>query len=127
MSAIIPAHGNPRQLERPAEPDYRITTDDVDDKDKLAQLLMGMLRSLASVRRRWWPNFVDHQDRVVDGTGTTLYRFPHGVGGRVNWWPVDWVGAAGPQLARHAKTDDNTLVLVSYVAGTMTLRIEEAG
>lgn len=128
MSAVVPVRGNPRLLDRPAEPDERVTPEDVQDAPKLARLLMRILKELALLRRRWWPRKVDHEDRTVDGTGTTKYRFPHGFGGRVRWWPVDWSGAASvPGLMRHADSDANTLVLVSWIAGTVTVRIEEAG
>jgi hypothetical protein len=117
-----------RQLDRPAEPDEQVTPDDAKDSERVARMLMRLLKDVSTLRRSWAPRFVDHEDRVVDATGTTTYRFPHGFGGRVRWWPVDWKDAsAGPQLERHSDTDSNTLVLVSYAAGTLTLRIEEAG
>lgn len=127
MSAIVPAHGDIRQLDRHAEPDEQVTPADVQDPERVSRLLMRILRDLAALKRRWWPLRVDVEDREVDATGTTKYRYPHGFGGRVRWWVVGWSGAAGPQLAEHDDTDDMTLVLVSYVAGTVTLRIEEAG
>lgn len=127
MSAIV-ASGQTRQLDRQAEPDEQVTPEYVADQERMARLLMRILRDLALMKRRFWPRRADHEDRVVDGTGTTKYRFPHGYNGRIRWFPVDWSGAtAGPRLVRHADTDNNTLVLVSYTAGTVTLRVEEAG
>jgi hypothetical protein len=127
MSANIPTTGTPRQLDRPAQPEEQITEEHATDASRLSRLLMTVLRDIASLKRRWWPERLDFVDRVVDATGTTKYRLPHGLRGRVRWWVVDWQGSAGPGLARHADTDANTLVLVSYVAGTATVRVEEAG
>lgn len=126
--AIVQANNTVRQLDRQAEPDEQVTEYEVKDASRLARVVMRLLRDVAALRRSWSPKVVDHRDRVVDGTGTTVYRFPHGFGGRVNWWPVDWVSAAaGPRLVRDPSSDNETLALVSYTAGTLTLRIEEAG
>lgn len=133
MSAVVPTSGTVRQLDRQAEPDEQVDEEQVKDAPRLARLLMRILRDLALLKRRFWPGHIDHEDRVVDSTGTTKYRFPHGFGGRVRWWVVDWqVGSAfklsySPSLSRHTDSDDNTLVLVSYVDGTVTIRVEEAG
>ncbi len=127
MRAVAPLGGAVRQLDRPAGPDEQVQQDDVTAPPRLVRLLMRILRDVALLRRRWWPPTIDHQDRPVDATGTTLYRFPHGIGGRVNWWPIRWVGAAGHQLSEDAASDLNTLVLVSHSAGTVTIRIEAAG
>lgn len=128
MSANIPNGGQPRQLDRQAEPDEQVTEDQVQDPPRLARLLMAILRELALLKRRFWPRRIDHEDREVDATGTTLFRFHHGFGGRVRWWVVDWDASSGaPALRKDSSSDNNTLVLVSDVEGTMTLRIEEAG
>ena len=128
MSAIVPAVGAVRQLTRPAEPRQQVTPEQVQDPERLARLAMDLLRDVAALKRRFWPRRVDHEDREVDATGTTKYRFPHGFAGRVRWYVVGWSGgSAGASLVEHDDTDDSTLVLVSYVAGTLTLRIEEAG
>lgn len=132
LSAVIPNVGPVRQLDGRAQPDEQVTEEQAKDPARIARLLMTILRDVATLKRRFWPRRVDHEDRSVDGSGTTLYRFPHNFGGRVRWWPVDWSGAAsGPLLVRYDDSDDgtnnDTLVLVSYEAGTLTLRIEEAG
>ena len=128
MSAVIKTDGKLRQLDKAAEPPDQVTEEQVQDPKRLSRLLMSMLRDVVTLKRRWWPTFIDFEDVAVDGTGTTKYRFAHRLGKRVRWWPVDWKGAtAGPRLVRHADSDDRTLVLVSYTAGTVTLRTEEAG
>ena len=126
VSAVVSSSGGVRQLDLRPEPEEQITEEQAKDPARLARVLMKIIRDLSGMRRRWWPRYVDHEDLVVDGTGTTKYRLPHEFGGRVRWWPVDWSdSAAGPRLKRHADTDSNTLVLVSYTAGTVTVRVEE--
>ncbi len=125
--AVIDSTSRVRQLDAQPEPDEQVTTAEVASGEKLSRLLIRILSNVAKLLRAWRPRIVDHRDRVVDATGSTLYRFPHGFGGRVNWWVIDWQGAAGESLARHSTSDNNTLVLVSYVAGTVSVRLEEAG
>lgn len=127
MSANIDRSGSIRQLDRRAEPDEQVLEEHVQDPPRLVRLLMGLLRDVARLKRSWRPRRIDFEDRAVDATGTTKYRFAHGLDGRVRWYVVDWQGAAGPQLSRHADTTDGALVLVSHVAGTATIRVEEAG
>ncbi len=88
---------------------------------------MTLLRGVAELRRRWVPHRLDFEDRVFDATGTTKYRLEHRFRGRVRWWVVDWLGTVAPVLSRHADSTSDVLVLVSYAAGTATIRIEEAG
>ena len=127
MSANVPLNGSPRQLDRRPEPPTQVTEEQAADAGRLARLLMTLLRDTALLRRRWMPHRLDYEDRAVDDTGTTKYRFTHLFGARVRWWVVDWDGAASPALTKDADTTDDVLVLTSTSAGTMTLRIEEAG
>lgn len=127
MSAIVTSNNKVRSLDRQAEPAENITKSDAQDPDRVARLFMRLLRDVALLKRRFWPRRLDHEDREVDGTGITQYRFPHSFGGRVRWWVVDWQGAQPFDLARISTTDNNTLVLVSRVSGIVTIRVEEAG
>ncbi len=127
MRAIVTARGVVRKLDLAAGPDEQIQQNDVTDPPRLVRLMMRVINQIAQLGRRWWPPTIDHQDRVVDATGTTLYRFPHNIGGRVNWWPIRWRGAAGYQFSEHSSSDTKILVLVSHSAGTVTIRIEAAG
>lgn len=117
------------QVDRPASPDAVVTEEDVKDPSKLARLVMSIAKDVAQLRRRFAPRRIDFEDVEVDNTGTTLYRFEHGFGGRVRWWPVDFegAGATSAALARHSSSDNDTLVLYSLEAGTATIRVEEAG
>jgi hypothetical protein len=128
MSAIIPRSGPTRQLDRKAEPDEQITPEQAKDPDRVSRLFMSILRDLATLKRRWAPRRIDFEDRTVDATGMTLHQFTHNFAGRVRWWVVDWQTSTGASsLRRHSASDENTLVLVSSVAGTATIRVEEAG
>lgn len=129
MSAIIPKNAPIRQLDKAAEPDRQVTEDEVKDVPRLQKLLMELLRDVATLKRRWWPNRIDYEDRAVGAAST--HRFTHNFKGRVRWWVVDWVpDVAGDEyrLERDVDaTDANTLVLRSDVVGTITLRVEEVG
>lgn len=127
MSAIAPSGGKLRQLDAPTQPDQQVTAADAADPTVLSRFLMVILRDIAKLKRRWAPNFIDFRDVVVDGTGTTKYRFPHGFNSTVNYWSLKWVGGVGPSLAFDSSSDANTLVLVSNFAGTVSIRIEAAG
>lgn len=126
MSAVIDSSGV-RRLDKPAEPDEQFTERHAQDPKRISEVIMRLLRDVAALRRRWWPQCIDYRDKTVDATGTTLYRFPHNFGGRVNFWIVRWSGAAAPNLRYSTSSDDNTLVLTSTVAGTATIRVEQAG
>lgn len=127
MAANISALGNVRVLSRPPQASKPFEDSDMQDPPTLARILLDLVRAIAALNSGWKPDRIDFEDRTVLGDGTTLYRFSHGYGGRVRYWPVEWSGAAAPNLVRHVDTDDNTLVLTSTSAGEMTLRIEQAG
>lgn len=127
MSAIVPIVGPIRQIDSPAQAEEQITAEQVGDAERLARLLQRDRGDIDELQRRFAANHVDHEDRVVDATGTKLHRFPHFFGGRVRYWAVEWSGAAAPNLSKHSSTTNDTLVLTSTVAGTVTLRIEESG
>lgn len=130
MSAIVPANGAKiRQLDRQAEPDEQVRPEDVTDTERLARTVMRILRDVARLKRRFWPDYIEYEDVTFDSSGSTVYRFPHGFGGRVRWWVVDMYGsAAGYALVKDEdETDSNTLCLISNEACVATIRIERAG
>lgn len=127
-AARIDSAGKVWNLDGRVEPDENITELDVQDPAKLSKLLGRVLASQATLRRNFVPRRLDFEDVAV-GTLAAAVPLQHGLNGRVRWWIVDWTssGTAAPVLRRGAATDSNTLVLESYVAGTATIRIEEAG
>lgn len=130
VSAIINRSGAVRQLDKQGEPPERVTPEQWADAPRMTRLMTDVLRQLVVLQRRFWPLRLDYEDVAVDDTGTTVYRFPHGFGGRVRWWVVDWQANGSlfdHSLSKHSSSNDDTLALVSFTPGTMTLRIEEAG
>lgn len=131
MSSAKYASGRMTQLDGKATADEVVTVEDVKDAEKLARRLQKAYADIAELKRRWNPRRIYFYDVAVDNTGTTQYQFAHNFSSRVNWWAVDWQSTvvAGNQctLERHSATTDNTLVLVSGIAGTVSLCVEEAG
>lgn len=138
MSANVDSGGIVRQLDRRPEPDETITEEKVKDSRSLARFLLRLFRDVARLKRRWAPRHLDFEDVAVDDSGTNTYRFAHNFGGRVRFWPVDvtsltpvsfglGTAALPPVLVQHSDSDENTLVLVSYVEAVLSLRVEEAG
>lgn len=127
-TAIVKSSGVVVKLDGRAGIQNQVTADDVKDPVDLAALLNGIIADLAEKTSRWRPRVIYRRDLVVDATGSTKYRVLHGFGGRVNYEVAYWVGgSAAPNLRVDPSTDANALVLTSTVAGTVTLRIEEAG
>lgn len=129
-AAIIESSGTVRPLDARAGEQINVTADDVKDPDKLARLLQQALRENAEMRRRWAPRELYFRDQAVTATTTTKIRLTHGFGGKVNWTVVRWDGSAAGSsygIDEHSDTDANTLVIVSSVAGTATIRVWEAG
>lgn len=128
MSAVVPYRGKARRLDPVASAVDQVTEEQVGDASRTARLLTTLLRAVAELSGRWAPQVIDFEGYPVDGTGTTVYRFTHKLGSNVRWYVVDWSGAAaGPGLVRHSSSDSNTLSLVSYAAGVVTIRVEVSG
>lgn len=125
--AVIDSDDNVRRVTPGTAPDEVFSEDDAKDAGKLSRLLTRILKDIATLKRVWQPKTIEFEDQSVDATGTTKYRLEHGFGGRVRWWVTEWTGTAAHCLSKHADTDTTTLVLVSYVAGTATIRVEQAG
>lgn len=128
MPALIPAVGRVRQLDKQTEPDELVTPEDVQDPNKLAQLLVRILRDVAVMKRRFWPRRIDFEDKAV--TSGDVMRLNHGFGGRVRYWVVDWRPTTPGDAALFeydASTDDKTLCVAVGNSGKVTMRVESAG
>ena len=129
MAARIDRAGNVYQLDRQAEPDEVVTEEDVQDPNKLARLLMRILKTLAGITRRFYPRRVTFHDRAV--TSGDALRLPHGFNARVDWLVVDWVPTTPgdvPIFERvAAATTVNTLVLEVGNSGLVSVRLEVSG
>ena len=129
FSAKIAADNAVTQLDRAPQPDELVTEKDVTEPYKLARLLGRVLKDIASLRRRWVPRRIDFEDRTVETGGATV-TLHHNFVGRVRWYVIGWQsnGTDPPTLIEDtSNTDTRALVLESYVAGTATIRVEEAG
>ena len=128
MSAAKVNAGKMVVLDGRAEPDEVITEKDVQDASKLARSLRSVSKTLAELRRRFAPRRIDFEDIDI-GIAAALVTLEHGFKTRVRWWVVGWQGSAAvsPDLRERTFTTDTTLVLRSYVAGLVTIRVEEAG
>lgn len=130
MSTAIVNDGRVRQLDARADTPVVVTAADVTDAEKLSRMLQQALRDVEDMKRRWNPRVVYFQDLAVTATTTTVIRLEHGFGGRVNWEVSRWdasVAGTGVRIEEHADTDNGALCLVSGAAGTVTIRVEEAG
>lgn len=130
MSAVtVPSIGKAKALDGRAAPDEVVTEENVQDPKKLSELLVRLLRDVASLKRRFSPRRIDFEDVAVGGAGATV-SLQHNFGGRVRWWIVDWSDASGTRSNIYRDTTlttANTLVLVSLVVGIATIRVEETG
>lgn len=129
MSVVVDVRtGTMRRLDRRAESDEAVKAEDAADAPKLARLLTRILAELAAASRRFAPRRATFVSLDVDDTGATKYRLPHHFGGAAAWSVVGWRDAsAGHGLVEDSSSDSNTLVLVSYVAGTADILVEERG
>lgn len=137
--AKVLLNGTVKKLDGSAEANQQVTAKDVQDPMNLAKLLTDMLADVARLKRRHYPRRMDFEDLVCFANNDITMR--HGFNGRVRWWVVEWasngtplVDSAGntltiksPMLHKTTASDNNTLVLHSDVAGTATIRVEEAG
>ncbi len=129
MSANIPAQGPAVQLDGRAAPDESISPEDVKDADRVSRLLSRITRDLARIAQLWRPRRLDFEGRAYLGDGTTVYRLEHRFGGAVRITAVNWDsgGTGAFDYSLDASSNLNTAAFVTHVAGTGTIRIEEAG
>lgn len=128
-AAKISSTGVVTQLDRKAQPQDVILAKDVADPEDLAQILKGTLGDVKDLQNRHDPRRIYFYDQTTGTSGAAL-TLPHKFGARVHWQVIDW-SSSGTSLWNLKKdttnTTQDTLVLLSYVAGTATIKIEEAG
>lgn len=129
-SARVDTAGVVTRLDGKADADEVVTESDVQDTAKLARLLCRILKTLADLKRRFVPRRIDFHDITTVATPGTV-TLQHNFNGRVVWWPIDYQisgSAASPIIQRNAAAGDaNTLVLLTYTTGLVSIRVEEAG
>lgn len=127
-AAVITSDGTVRQLDARAGEPIVVTSEDVQDPEKLARLVQDAHREIASFRRRFAPRMTEFEDLEV--TAGDPLRVTHGFGGRVRYWPVDWrptTPGDAPIFDKNTDTDEDTLVLDVGNAGIVTILVREAG
>lgn len=125
-SAVVTSDGKVTQLDGRASAAEALTEADVQDTSKLTRLLARILAELAALRRRFSPRRVDFEDVVVLDTGVAI-QLQHSFGARARWWVIGWQCPTNVTwILREDKvnTTTATLVLLSYAAGTVTIRVE---
>ncbi len=128
-AARFSGDGKVTQLDARAGAREVVTESDVQDPSKLAKLLTRILADVASLTRAWRPARLDFEDVAVSTAGAAV-PLQHNMNGRVRWWVVGWqcTTNVAPILREDTtNTTASTLVLLSYVAGTATIRVEAAG
>ncbi len=126
--AVIPSGGAPRTLDARQQADATTTADDVQDPQKLARLVQELRADVAMLKGSWRPDVVEFQDVTV-GAGGAPVSLRHAMGGRVRWYAVAFqsLGGGWASLERDPSSTNDTLTLLSYVDGTVTVRVERAG
>lgn len=130
MSSVIDMRARTsRTLDASVQSEETAQEPDVADVPRLARLLTRMLRDIAALKRRFSPRVITYVNLDVDATGTTVYQLVHKFGGPVAWWPVGWSSGSSdcPKLRESGTPDRDTLSLISHVAGTVAIRVEELG
>ncbi len=108
----------------------RITEADITNPTKALEVITRIDNGLAEVQRTAPGDFMAFEDQACSTAGTAL-RLEHHFGRRVEWQVTRWTrttpgGTHGLEerlTAGVADSDDNTLVLASYVAGIATIRV----
>lgn len=116
--------GRSRQLDGRVTPEEVVNETITGNPKLLSELLTRVLRDVAELKRRYYPQRTDFED--IDFGVSTTHRLSHRFGCRVRWWVVDQSGDIA-ELIKSDETDGNTLVLLSDVACRATVRVEEAG
>lgn len=129
-SARVDSAGTVTQLGPRVVQQETFTAEDAEDPEKVARAINDLRAKETKRSSDWRPREMEFEDIVVTGDGVTKTPLAHGFGGRVRYWIVDVAPGSGgaPDLERHADTDDNTLVLISWVnPATITILVREAG
>lgn len=107
-----------------------VQDEEVKDPGKLAELLRGAMKRIADLEAKVPADAVEFE--VIVGAAAALTSMRHNLNGPVRWFVVNWTGSptatpvSAPALVVNSTSDNNTLVLKSYVAGQAIIRVERA-
>lgn len=119
--------GNLKKGRRSVSKPSSVSEQEVSDPVKLAEMLRQLSLRVQELEARLPQEAVEFE-RDITGTtaGGVVHRFDHNLGVPVRWYVVHWSGSAvvHPALVYSATSTDKSLVLTSYSAGRVVLRIE---
>lgn len=108
-----------------------VQDEEVKNPVKLAEILRGVLRRLTDAEAAIPPESLEFEVEV--STAAALTTLSHNFNGPVRYWVTYWTadrtGSApttAPILVVDITSDDNNLILKSYVAGRAIVRVEPA-
>lgn len=110
---------------------FNVSDEEVKDDTKLAELLRGIMRRLSDAEALLPPESIEFETEVstAGATVSLAHNMNSAVRYSVTMWTKTATGAyptAAPVLIADELSDDNTLVLRSYVAGRAVIRVEPA-
>lgn len=107
----------------------RVTSEDVADPGRLAEMLTRMRETQDEVtygfRSSPFASTILFQDVAVSTAGATV-SLRHGLGRRAFWIVVDWQASTpgnAPNIQTNTSSDTSTLILQSYTAGTASVLV----
>lgn len=104
-----------------------VSSEEVKDPQKLSEVIRLLSVRVQELEAKQVPDAVEI---VKDITGTAgvpvVVSFTHNFGSQVRWYPVYWSSAitVAPALVYNTTSTPDMLVLTSYSAGRIILRIE---
>lgn len=124
MSATVRSDGTVVQRKGVALDLDRLEAKDVNNPHELARALNRIVRALRTVAKLVETPWIDFEDRVFTTGG--VHVLAHGFGGRVRFAIVDWSGVGGAHNCQVTASDDDSITITGYVAGTATIRVWRA-
>lgn len=128
---LVRADGTLAKARRFVSAGGNVSQNDVTDPAKLAELVRGMSARISELEARSAPQATEFQ--VFAPSGGQLIRLQHNISGPVRYFATFWLHAnngqspaSGPALVRDDTSTSDVLVLRSYVAGHVVIRVEQA-
>ena len=125
MSAIVDRDAVLRVLRASVPRIEKLKLEDVQDAKRLVRTINALIDLVSKLAENDPLPYVDFEN--ITFTAGQIRELRHGYNGRVRAWPVEWSGAAAPNLTIvAADSDDNTVAVQSTGAGTATVRVQRS-
>lgn len=120
--------GNLKRVRPFASRGATVSDSDVTEPGKLAELLRQIQKRISTTEAITPPEALELEYDVTSGLD---FNVAHNFGGPVRWYVVDWyatpgAGASGPSFSRLTTSTTKLLVLHSYCAGRVVIRVESS-